>query len=62
MVMTQPPPREQMAREQKQRLARTEEPPPAPTAMGDAGSSDFDITKIARPNILALQPYRCARE
>ena len=29
--------------------------------MGDAGPP-LDISKIARPNILTLQPYRCARD
>ena len=27
-----------------------------------AKSSPFDLFKCARPNILALQPYRCARD
>lgn len=25
-------------------------------------SSPFDLSKCARPNILALEPYRCARD
>ena len=27
-----------------------------------AKSSPFDLSKCARPNILSLQPYRCARD
>ena len=30
--------------------------------MGDQGAPPLDVSKIARPNILALQPYRCARD
>ena len=27
-----------------------------------AKNSPFDLSKCARPNILALEPYRCARD
>ena len=27
-----------------------------------AKSSAFDLSKCARPNIIALEPYRCARD
>lgn len=34
----------------------------ATTALEPTTPAHFDLTRLIRPNILALEPYRCARD